>query len=78
MVEIAKALESNAKVLIMDEPTSALTTKEIEDLFRIIREVKASGCGIVYISCLFNLTENKKSLSSYLLRIIRLTYLLKV
>lgn len=50
MVEIAKALESNAKVLIMDEPTSALTTKEIEDLFRIIREVKASGCGIVYIS----------------------------
>ncbi len=50
MVEIAKALESNAKVLIMDEPTSALTTKEIEDLFRIIREVKAQGCGIVYIS----------------------------
>ncbi len=50
MVEIAKALESNAKVLIMDEPTSALTTKEIEDLFRIIREVKARGCGIVYIS----------------------------
>jgi ribose transport system ATP-binding protein len=50
MVEIAKALESNAKVLIMDEPTSALTTKEIEDLFRIIREVKSRGCGIVYIS----------------------------
>ncbi len=50
MVEIAKALESNAKVLIMDEPTSALTSKEIDDLFRIIREVKANGCGIVYIS----------------------------
>ncbi|NCD41090.1 MAG: sugar ABC transporter ATP-binding protein [Bacteroidia bacterium] len=50
MVEIAKALESNAKVLIMDEPTSALTSKEIEELFRIIREIKADGCGIVYIS----------------------------
>jgi ribose transport system ATP-binding protein len=50
MVEIAKALESDAKVLIMDEPTSALTTKEIEELFRIIREVRAEGCGVVYIS----------------------------
>lgn len=50
MVEIAKALESNAKVLIMDEPTSALTSKEIEELFRIIKEIKANGCGIVYIS----------------------------
>jgi len=50
MVEIAKALESDAKVLIMDEPTSALTSKEIEELFRIIREVKADGCGVVYIS----------------------------
>lgn len=50
MVEIAKALSINAKVLIMDEPTSALTAKEIEDLFRIIRELKAKGCGIVYIS----------------------------
>ncbi|MBQ6805988.1 MAG: sugar ABC transporter ATP-binding protein [Lachnospiraceae bacterium] len=50
MVEIAKALSINAKVLIMDEPTSALTAKEIEDLFRIIKELKAKGCGIVYIS----------------------------
>lgn len=50
MVEIAKALSTNAKVLIMDEPTSSLTSKEIEDLFRIIRELKAKGCGIVYIS----------------------------
>lgn len=50
MVEIAKALSTNAKILIMDEPTSALTAKEIEDLFRIIRELKAKGCGIVYIS----------------------------
>ena len=50
MVEIAKALSMNAKILIMDEPTSALTAKEIEDLFRIIRDLRASGHGIVYIS----------------------------
>lgn len=50
MVEIAKALSTNAKVLIMDEPTSALTSKEIDDLFRIIHKLKDDGCGIVYIS----------------------------
>jgi ribose transport system ATP-binding protein len=50
MVEIAKALHTNAKVLIMDEPTSALTSKEIDELFAIIRDLKKNGCGIVYIS----------------------------
>ncbi len=50
MVEIAKALSTNAKVLIMDEPTSALTSKEIDDLFLIIRKIRSEGCGIVYIS----------------------------
>ncbi len=50
MVEIAKALSTNAKVLIMDEPTSSLTSKEITDLFRIIHSLKDKGCGIVYIS----------------------------
>ena len=50
MVEIAKALSVNAKILIMDEPTSSLTAKEINDLFRIIRALKESGRGIVYIS----------------------------
>ncbi|MCI9068164.1 MAG: sugar ABC transporter ATP-binding protein [Lachnospiraceae bacterium] len=50
MVEIAKALSINAKVLIMDEPTSALTAKEIDDLFRIIHQLKEEGHGIVYIS----------------------------
>ena len=50
MVEIAKALSINAKILIMDEPTSSLTSKEIDDLFRIIRALKAEGRGIIYIS----------------------------
>lgn len=50
MIEIAKALSINAKILIMDEPTSALTSREIEELFRIIRNLKAQGCGIIYIS----------------------------
>lgn len=50
MVEIAKALTINAKILIMDEPTSALTSKEIDDLFIIIKKLRSEGCGIVYIS----------------------------
>ena len=50
MVEIAKALSTNAKILIMDEPTSALTAKEIEELFKIIRKLRDEGRGIVYIS----------------------------
>ena len=50
MVEIAKALSQNAKVLIMDEPTSALTSKEIDELFKIIHQLKSEGIGIIYIS----------------------------
>jgi ribose transport system ATP-binding protein len=50
MVEIAKALSFNSRVLIMDEPTAALNNAEIEDLFRIIRQLKGEGVGIVYIS----------------------------
>ena len=50
MVEIAKALSINAKILVMDEPTSALTSKEINDLFRIIKKLRSEGKGIVYIS----------------------------
>ncbi len=50
MVEIAKALSTNARILIMDEPTSALTEREIAELFRIVRDLKSKGCAIVYIS----------------------------
>ncbi|MCB0072070.1 MAG: sugar ABC transporter ATP-binding protein [Caldilineaceae bacterium] len=50
MVEIAKAISFNSQVLIMDEPTAALTDTEIEELFRIIRQLRAKGVGVVYIS----------------------------
>jgi ribose transport system ATP-binding protein len=50
MVEIAKALSFNAEVLIMDEPTAALTESEIDDLFRIIRQLRDKGVGVVHIS----------------------------
>jgi ribose transport system ATP-binding protein len=50
MVEIAKALSLNAQVIVMDEPTGALTDKETESLFRVIRELKVEGRSIVYIS----------------------------
>ena len=50
MVEIAKAVSFNSDVLIMDEPTSALTEREVEHLFRIVRDLKAQGKGIVYIT----------------------------
>lgn len=50
MVEIAKALSFRSRILIMDEPTAALNDAEIEELFIIIRRLKAEGVGIVYIS----------------------------
>ena len=50
MVEIAKALSVHAKILIMDEPTSALSSKEIDELFRLVDQLRSEGCGIVYIS----------------------------
>jgi inositol transport system ATP-binding protein len=50
MVEIAKAVSYNSDVLIMDEPTSALTEKEVEHLFRIIRDLRQRGKGIIYIT----------------------------
>lgn len=50
MVEIAKALSFDAQVLIMDEPTAALSDAEINDLFQIIQQLRNNGVGIVYIS----------------------------
>jgi len=50
MLEIAKAFSYDAKIVIMDEPTSSLTEKEVNHLFTIINKLKDKGCGVVYIS----------------------------
>ena len=50
MVEIAKALSLEAKIVIMDEPTSALTLKEVEYLYKIVRKLKSEGKAIIFIS----------------------------
>ncbi|MFT5880896.1 MAG: ribose transport system ATP-binding protein [Moritella sp.] len=50
MVEIAKALSFKSQVIVMDEPTDALTDSETESLFKVINELRNEGCGIVYIS----------------------------
>lgn len=49
-MEIAKAVSYNAKIIIMDEPTSSLTETEVEHLFKVIRDLKAKGVSIIYIS----------------------------
>lgn len=50
MVEIAKAIQQNAKVLIMDEPSAPLTKAEVESMMKVVEKLKADGVGIVYIS----------------------------
>ncbi|MGW9080963.1 sugar ABC transporter ATP-binding protein [Streptomyces kronopolitis] len=50
MVEIAKALSLDARVLIMDEPTAVLTSEEVETLFEIVRELRDSGVGVIFIT----------------------------
>ena len=50
MVEIAKAISTNAKVIVFDEPTAALTDSEIEELFKVINDLRDKGTGIIYIS----------------------------
>ena len=50
MVEIAKAISYNSKILILDEPTAALTSVEVDELFRIMNELKQKGIGMIYIS----------------------------
>ena len=54
MVEIAKALSLDARVVIMDEPTSALTLREVEDLYKIVRQLKREGKAIIFISHKFD------------------------
>lgn len=50
LVEIAKALSTNARILIMDEPTSSLSQSEVETLFLVVRELRSQGVSIIYIS----------------------------
>lgn len=50
MIEIAKAISYNARVIVFDEPTSSLNEREVERLFEIIRELRDKGCAIIYIS----------------------------
>ncbi|MDR3321558.1 MAG: ATP-binding cassette domain-containing protein [Synergistaceae bacterium] len=50
MVEIAKAVSYNARILVLDEPTSSLTSEEVEHLFKIINKLRSDGVGIIYIS----------------------------
>ncbi|MBQ9168490.1 MAG: sugar ABC transporter ATP-binding protein [Oscillospiraceae bacterium] len=50
MVEIVKAVSYNSKIVIMDEPTSSLTKREVDHLFRIIRQLKSEGVAVIYIS----------------------------
>ncbi|MEK7723723.1 MAG: sugar ABC transporter ATP-binding protein [Acidobacteriota bacterium] len=50
LVEIARALGANAKILILDEPTASLSEEDTNNLFRVIRELKAKGVGMIYIS----------------------------
>jgi ribose transport system ATP-binding protein len=57
MIEVAKALSENARILVMDEPTSALTTSEIEQLFAAIARLLNRGVGIIYISHRMNEVE---------------------
>ena len=54
MVEIARALSHNARIIIMDEPTAALSGREIDDLFDIIKQLKAQACAIIFISHKFD------------------------
>jgi rhamnose transport system ATP-binding protein len=50
LVEIAKAISSQARIVIMDEPTASLSDREVDNLFRIVRELKQKGAGILYVS----------------------------
>jgi len=50
VVEIAKALSQDARIILMDEPTAALTPREVEGLLKVVRELRSQGIGIIYVS----------------------------
>jgi ABC-type sugar transport system ATPase subunit len=50
VVEIAKALSQNARIILMDEPTAALTPREVDGLLKVVRELRSQGIGIIYVS----------------------------
>ena len=50
LVEIARALGAEARVLILDEPTASLSKEDTDNLFRVVRELRAQGVGMIYIS----------------------------
>lgn len=50
MIEIARAISTNAELIVMDEPTAALTDREIENLFEVVESLKSQGVAIIYIS----------------------------
>ena len=50
LVEIARALGANARVLIMDEPTASLSEREVEKFFQVVRDIRSAGVGVIYIS----------------------------
>jgi rhamnose transport system ATP-binding protein len=50
LVELAKALDADARIVIMDEPTASLGERDAQNLFRIVKELRTSGCGVIYIS----------------------------
>ena len=50
MVQIARAIAFGAKIIILDEPTASLTSQETHDLFRVMRQLKGNGAGIIFIT----------------------------
>ena len=71
MVEIARAFSINARILIMDEPTSSLTLNEVADLFRLVRRLREEGTAIIFISHrleeLFEIADRVTVLARWLL-----------